>query len=389
MKIVHLATSPFFGGPERQMLGMALALPERCRSTYLLFPDRGKSEAFRRQLADHGLEADRLARDTPDLPAMVREVAGRLRARGTDLLCCHGYKADVVGLLAARWAGVPVISTSRGWTGETWRVRAYEALDRAALRRMDRVVCVSEGQAEKVRRAGVKADRAIVIRNAIRADRFDRPDPSGRRILEAMFPRALGRIVGSAGRLSPEKGFGILVEAAAIVARSDPEAGFIHFGDGPLREAIRRRIGELGLEQRFLLAGFRDDLDRFLAHWDLSVLPSFTEGLPNVVLESYAAGVPVVATAVGGTPEAVADGVDGHLVPPGDPPALARRILDLLGDEGRRREMGRLGRDRIRAEFTFEAQARHFIRVCEDLLSARPRATTAGDPAPDSRATTG
>ncbi len=128
----------------------------------------------------------------------------------------------------------------------------------------------------------------------------------------------------------------MLVEAAAIVARSDPGAGFIHFGDGPLRETIRRRIEELGLERRFILAGLRDDLDRFLPHWDLSVLPSYTEGLPTVVLESYAAGVPVVATAVGGTPEAVADGVDGYLVPPGDPVALAGRIRDVLGADEER-----------------------------------------------------
>ena len=99
------------------------------------------------------------------------------------------------------------------------------------------------------------------------------------------------------------------------------------------------------------------------------MLPSFTEGLPTVVLESYAAGVPVVATAVGGTPEAVADGVDGYLVPPGDSIALARRILDVLESDDRRREMGRLGRERIRAEFTFDVQALRFQAVCEELVS--------------------
>ena len=225
-----------------------------------------------------------------------------------------------------------------------WKVRVYEALDRACLRRMDRVVCVSEGQAEKVRRAGVRPDRVSVIRNAVRAERFDHADPADRGVLEAMFPEAPERIVGSAGRLSPEKGFGVLVEAAAIVARSDPGSR-VH----PLRRrpaprddpaADRRSSGWNGGSS---WPGFRDDLDRFLPHWDLSVLPSFTEGLPTVVLESYAAGVPVVATAVGGTPEAVADGVDGYLVPPGDPAALARRILDVLESVDRRRDMGHAG----------------------------------------------
>ncbi len=367
MLILHLAGSPFFGGPERLMLGLAQSLPASCRSAFALFADHGTSRAFRRQLLDHGLEAITLTHDTPHLPAMVREVTYQLRERSADVLCCHGYKADIIGLLAARRVGVPVIAMSHGWTAETWKVRVYEALDRACLRRIDRVVCVSQGQAEKVRRAGVRPERVTVIRNAVQAERFDRVDPADRRVLEAMFPCVPERIVGSAGRLSPEKGFGVLVEAAAIVARSDPGTGFIHFGDGALRQALRRRIGQLGLEQRFILAGLRDDLDRFLPHWDLSVLPSFTEGLPTVVLESYAAGVPVVATAVGGTPEVVADGVDGYLVPPGDASALAQRILDVLQIGEARKEMGRRGRERIHAEFSFEVQALRFQRLCEEV----------------------
>src|SRR5205814_1444742 len=108
--------------------------------------------------------------------------------------------------------------------------------------------------------------------------------------------------------------------------------------------------------------------------------------LPTVVLESYAAGVPVVATAVGGTPEAVADGVDGYLVPPGDPIALARRILDALGEDGRRCEMGRLGRERIRAGFSFDVQARRFQGVCEGLVNCRREDIVIDELVPDSGA---
>jgi glycosyltransferase involved in cell wall biosynthesis len=364
-------TSPFYGGPERLILGLSGSLPPSMHTVFVLFGDKGKSRAFRQVLLEEGHETITLNHDTPNLRGMVREVANELRSLDASILCCHGYKADIVGLWAARRAGVPVIAMSHGWTAETWKVRAYEAIDRACLRKMDRVVCVSNGQAEKVRRSGVRPDQVTVVRNAVRAERFDHPDPADRQALEAMFPRPPAKIVGAAGRLSPEKGFGVLVEAAAIVARSDREAGFIHFGDGPLRETIRGLIEKLGLQERFILAGLRNDLDRFIPHWDLSVLPSFTEGLPTVVLESYAAGVPVVATAVGGTPEVVNDGVDGYLVPPGDPGALARRIIDLLIAENRRIEMGRHGCQRIRAEFTFEAQARRFQEVCEALVEQR------------------
>lgn len=367
--VAHLMTSGSVGGPERLVMGLASSVSPFCRSVFVLFADGGLSRAFRRELSVRGFEGVVLANDTPHLWAMARELARRIGDLGADVLCCHGYKAGVVGLMAARQAAVPVIAMSHGWTAETWKVRVYEMLDRACLRRMDAVVSVSQGQAEKLRRAGVRADRLAVVRNAVQSDRFDRIDPDARESLLAMFPARPERIVGSAGRLSPEKGFHVLVDAAAIVARSEPGTGFIHFGAGPLRKAIERRIRELGLDRHFVLAGHRDDLERFLPHWHLTVLPSFTEGLPTVVLESYAAGVPVVATSVGGTPEAVVDGVDGCLVPAGDANILARRILEVLRDDDRRREMGRLGRERIRSEFSFETQAARFRACCDSVVT--------------------
>jgi len=372
MIVVQLVASPFFGGPERQMIGLATALLPDVRTVFCLYRNRGKSQEFRGKLEENGLEYHVLDHDTPHLWSMVSELAKRLRSMSADVLCCHGYKADVVGLLATRRLGLPIVSVSRGWTWETWRVRLYERLDRACLPRMDRVVCVSEGQAIKVRKAGVATGKVTTIRNAIGVERFARPDLPARDELLAMFPRPPQRIVGSAGRLSPEKGFGVLVEAAAIVAAKDSGVAFIHFGDGRLRQSLEARIKELGIADRFVLTGFRGDLDRFLPHWDVLVLPSFTEGLPNVVLESYAAGVPVVATAVGGTPEVVADGVDGYLVPPGDPSALAGRILDILGMGVASKDMGRRGQDRIKTEFTFGAQAQRYRQLFRDLLGEGP-----------------
>ncbi|HZT80929.1 MAG TPA: glycosyltransferase [Gemmataceae bacterium] len=370
--VAHLTASTLYGGPERQMLGLGHALAGDCRSLFLSFAEGGRSRAFVEEARRQGFEADALAHDTPHLRGAVEELAHRLREAGADLLCCHGYKADLLGRVAARRCQVPAIAVSRGWTGECRRVRLYEALDRLHLRWMDRVVCVSEGQARKVRRAGVRPERIVVIRNAIRTDRFDRPDPGFAERLCGLFAERPRRIVGAAGRLSPEKGFGVLVEAAGIVLRADPSVGFVLFGDGPLRQELSRQIDMLGLRGRFVLGGFRRDLDGFMPFFDLLVLPSFTEGLPNVVLEGQAAGVPVVATAVGGTPEVIADGVTGHLVPPGDPLPLARRTLDLLGSDAARREMGRRGRRHVAERFTFEAQAAQYRRLFDELSARVP-----------------
>ncbi len=371
LTVVHLTASRFVGGPERQMLGLARGLSEGHRWAFASFAEGGLCRPFLEECRRSGFEARALQHDTPHLRAAFRELSALIDGLEADLLCCHGYKANLLGRPAARRRGIPVVAVARGWTGESLKVRTYEALDRLGLRWMDRVVCVSEGQAAKVRRAGVRAGRTVVIPNAIDAGRYDASDPAARGELLGLFPGPVGRVVGAAGRLSPEKGFEVLVEAAAIVARSDPSAGFVLFGEGALREPLARRVAEVGLEGRFVLAGFRSDLDRLVPHLDLLAQSSFTEGMPNVVLEACAAGVPVVATAVGGTPEVVEDGRSGYLVPPGDPGVLADRILDALGDEDRRRALGAHGRRSIRDRFTFAAQAERYRGVFCELVGRR------------------
>ena len=368
MNLVHLTASTFFGGPERQMLGLALALPDSVRTTFSSFPEGGCGAAFLTEAAAHGFATAPLTHDFPNVVASVREVTELVHATACDVLVCHGYKAHVLGRLAARRAGVPAVAVSRGWTAETHKVKLYEWLDRRHLPLMDHVVCVSDGQAAKVRRwCRVPAQRLSVIRNSARLGAF--AHPGARAGLLAFFGRdsAVSQVVVGAGRFSPEKGFGVLVEAAHAVCRDNPAAGVVLFGDGALRGELERRIAELGLAGRVLLPGFRADLDALIGGADVVVLPSYTEGLPNVALEASAAGVPVVATAVGGTPEAVADGVSGYLVPPGRPAALAARVSELLRDPALRTRFGDAGRARMRDLFTFEAQATAYLRLLHSL----------------------
>ncbi len=378
--IVHLTGSSCFGGPERQMLGLARALrADEYRTTFLLFREGGRYRPFLNEIERHAFEGSALSADTPRFCRVIGEITTHLQRMGASGLCCHGYKANLLGRPAARRAGVPVVAVSRGWTGESFKIRLYERLDRFALRWMDRVVCVSHGQAVKVRRAGVAPERVTVIRNAIRADRFAEPQPEYREQLGHFFADPPALIVGAAGRLSPEKGFDVLVRAAAEVCARRSDVGFVLFGEGFLRAALQDTIARAGLGGRFVLAGFRPNLDAFVPHLDLLALPSFTEGLPNVVLEAFAAGVPVVATAVGGTPEVVEHGQSGYLVPPGDVVALADGLLRVLGSPVRR-ALGESGRERVLRDFTFEAQARQYEELFDQLApkparaAARPRA---------------
>lgn len=369
MRIVQLMASPFVGGPERQVLGLAGALSADHETVFLSFSERGLCRPFLDQARQEGFEAVELIENAPRLRRAAREVAGHLLRVGADVLCCNGYKPDVIGWRAARLAGVPVIGVSHGWTAATLKVRINEAIDRLVLRWMDRVVCVSAAQAARVRRAGVHPGRIVVIRNAIDTAPFERPDPSYRALMQSWFEQPRRHLIVAAGRLSPEKGFDQLIAAAALVSKHDPEAGFVLFGDGPLRETLARQIETSGLAGTFHLAGFRTDVPRFLPCCDVAVLSSWTEGLPVIVLEALAAGVPVVATAVGGTPEVVHEGINGYLVPPGNPAALAQRIRDVLSNESHRRDMGERGSQHVRQHLTFDVQAKEYERLLDEVCN--------------------
>ncbi|HEY7233314.1 MAG TPA: glycosyltransferase [Gemmatimonadaceae bacterium] len=371
INVVHLTDSPFFGGPERQILGLSLSLSDRFRTTVVCFRDGGSCLPFVDRLTQAGIATDILEHTNPHYAAMIADVVRILRSRRAGILLCHGYKADMLGLIAARYLSLPVISVSRGWTGHMWRVRLYEALDRRALRRFDSVICVSDGQAAKVRLAGVRPDRVRVIRNAIDATRFpSQPDERGRRTLRELFTLQPDAIVMAIGRLSPEKGFDRLVEAAKVVLTQRPTVGFVLVGDGPQRAKLEDQIRASGIADRFVLTGFRSDVDSLLPHADVVVQSSYTEGLPNVLLEASAAGVPIVATAVGGTQEVVQDGENGHLVDAGDVLALASRIVQLIDSTDTRRAMGRRGREIVSDAFGFAHQSAQYESLFGELLQA-------------------
>jgi len=368
MRVVHLLASPFFGGPERQMLGLAPHLGADVKSIYLSFAERGLAQPFIDEVRRRGYRGDLLARNTPRLFACVTEVAAYLRSVRADLLCCSGYKPDIVGWPAARRVGIPVMGVAHGWTAVTRKVRVYEAVDRWVLSRMDAVACVSRDQADRARRAGVPGSKIVVIANAIGEEAFVNPDPAVRAEIAGWFPSPPRLLIGTAGRFSPEKGFGVLVDAAAIVVRERTDVGFVIFGDGPLRATIERAVSDRGLGRHVVLAGFRDDLARFLPNLDLAVMSSFTEGLPVFLLEASAAGLPVVATSVGGIPDVIVDGQTGWLVPPGESARLAERMLAILNEPERRRIMADAARERVRREFAASAMGRRYGEVFAGLV---------------------
>ncbi len=363
--IAHLIASNFYGGPEKQILTHALLLnKDRHRIVLITFVEKGEPNQLAEYARLDGVEVVEVHVQNPFDPITIFRIVAVLRRMGIHLLCAHGYKSNVIGRLSSWLSGIPQIAISRGWTAENRKIRLYEKLDKFFLRLSNHIVAVSYGQRKKILALGVNPEKISVIHNAINLAVNPEPNQSTLRSELGLPESAI--IIASAGRLSPEKNYGGMIKAAREVAELNSSTYFVIFGEGFLRSELESQIVAEGLEGRFLLPGFRTDLQAVLHDIDIFMLPSFTEGLPNVVLEAYAAHKPVVATRVGGTPEVVQDGISGFLTRPDQPELMARHILALVDNPALRSQMADAGYRYVAQEFSFERQTGEY----EDLYDA-------------------
>lgn len=276
--------------------------------------------------------------DTLALVELVR-LCRRIRP---DVVHAHSSKAGALGRLAAALARVPVrVFTVHGWSFAAYGGvpgRLYLWVERSLRRLTTAVVCVAEvSRAVGVDAGACRADRTLVIHNAVDVAAFAAPEQL----------RGIPQVV-SIGRFAFPKDFATLVEALAAT-RADYRAAFV--GEGPLLPEIAATIRQQGLTDRIDLLGNRGDVPGVLASADVFVLSSRSEGFPVSILEAMAAGLPVIATDVGGVAESVVDGETGLLVPPGDPGALAAALERILTDRALRLRLGEAGCERVRRHF--------------------------------------
>jgi glycosyltransferase involved in cell wall biosynthesis len=344
-----------FGGTQRQALELARRLdPHRFHpETWLLAAGDDLTPVAQRW----GVPLVWLSRKDRVGPASLANLWRRLTTDPPDLLLLFTVVPNLWGRLLGRLAGVPVI---------VGNCRGGLAPDRQHERWLwplaHHILCNNQAlKARLIEDYGVPRHRLTVIHNGVDTEFFKPPAnraPGPPRVL------AIGRLV-------PEKDHDTLIQAFALVAPDHPQAELWLVGEGPGRDNLQQLVNRCRLDGKVHFLPGQADLRPLFHQASLLALSSVAEALPNVVLEAMAAGLPVVATEVGGVPEVVAPGETGWLVPPRDVPGLAAAISQLLADPQTRQAFGQAARRRVAREFSMAAMVRGYERVLEHLLAGR------------------
>lgn len=325
----------------------------------------------------------RVPEDIPfhTIPSLVREIRPiadlralwdlyRLMRRGYDVVHTHTSKAGVLGRIAARWAGVPlIVHTPHGHVyhgyGGKLRSRFFVWVERVLTPWTDALVALTDSERQEHLQAGVGLPRQWnVIPSGVEVDRYRQPTPLRRG--EVGVPEQ-AFLIGCVARLVPVKGIEDAIEATAQLRELEPPVHLVLVGDGPQRQALEELAEGLGVRDRVHFLGLRRDVPYLLPLLDLLVLPSRNEGMGRVIVEAQAAGLPVVATRVGGIPDLVADGRTGLLVPPGDPAALAAAVRSLHGDRETFLRMKDATQGRVAGHFSAEAMVAALDRLYREV----------------------
>lgn len=362
--IVLVQSAPAFGAIERYLAAVVAGLEGRGEDVVLLHPDAVAMQPFRALAGDDV----RLESFVPAAaPLLALNLARRLRRLRPRLV--HVNDPMPAAVLAARIARVPRVLV----THHTPELCVFDSPIGALWRRLGwalrpEVIYTSESDRQSDGRA---RSMTHVVYYGIDLDRFVAARPS---LVED------GPVIGNVARLVPQKGQRTIVEAAPLILERHPRARFVLVGDGESRAELKQAVAADGLSDRFRFLGERDDVPGLLASFDVFVLPSRFEGLCYAVIEAQAAGVPVVATPVGGVRENVRDGETGIVVPPDEPAALAAAVNRLLDDPAEARRLADAARDRALSRYAVARMVSETIALYEAPTRGRSDAPTGRRP---------
>lgn len=371
ISVLHLRDTYEIGGPGKTILETYRFIDQnRFRLQLGIFLRQGEAQdsPFIREAKRIGMPVHFITGLHQYDPRMIFRVNELVKNQRIDIVHTHEVKSDVIAYLASRIQPVPIITTLHGWIGNNLKGKVFIALDKRIARYFDRAIAVSRQIEQDLLEAGVPQNKIHLLHNAIVVENYRRKGLRG--VLQEVIGRPVeSPVIASVGRLSLEKGHADLIDALALVKKAGHKVSLVLIGDGAERANLVRRIENHGLQGAVHLPGYVQAPQRLLEEVDLMVLPSHTEGLPNVALEALLMEVPVLATRVGGTPEVIIDGETGRLVAPRSPSELADGILEFLASPESWKQMARRGKKMVQTHFDFRARTRKLEVIYEEMLS--------------------
>lgn len=337
MRILQLISTRGFFGAENVVVELASALQAAGDTVFVgTFSNRHADERASSELAEQakkrGLKTELFdCKGRIDL-GTVSSIRRFVEENGIDVIHSHGYKSNIYAYLANRKIKKRLVTTCHNWINANSKMSLYTRLDKFFLRRFDVVAAVSEDVKSQLLKAGTDPGRLRVIGNGIDLRKFRKALYGSNKVRDELGIPLDAKVIGTVGRLSPEKGYGFFLEAAREIRAKNKNCFFLFVGDGIQRKALEEQARSLGIKDRVIFAGKRTDIPEVLSAMDIFILSSLTEGQPMALLEAMAAGIPAVSTSVGDVPKILKAGEAGLVVPPSDSMGLAKGILRLMDD---------------------------------------------------------
>ena len=377
INLLYVITKLELGGAQKQLLSLISSLDKERFNIFLFTSRQGllmdEALAMSNLKIKSSLFLHRPINPFKDLFALL-QMRSFIKANKIEIVHTHSSKAGILGRLAARLSGVKIIlHTVHGWSFHNYQPKLerylFVLLERFCARFTDKLIVVSnfDKQTGLKNRIGSEEKYRLINYGINYAD-FT---VNGQDVKKEFGINKDEQLIGTVSCFKPQKAVGDFIQAAALVAESLPRAKFILVGDGILRSKIARQVKKLNLQDKFIFAGWRNDVNKILSALDIFALSSLWEGLPIAALEALACGLAVVATNTGGIQEVIKEGKNGFLVSRRDSSGLSEKIIMLLRDENLRKAVGNNAKNALGHDFTVEQMVGNTQNLYENLLKEK------------------